>query len=103
MEGLTMTQIEVKLKADVNKIVNLYEGEALSENECKELLGQFNKEDLISELLDIEDNENEEVEEVEEPQEEEIEEVEEPKEEEIEVLEEDDLPVSDDDFDNLLD
>lgn len=49
-----MSEIEVKLKADVNKVVDLYNEDILSKEESTALLNQFTKVDLINSLLEEE-------------------------------------------------
>lgn len=46
-----MTEIEVKFKADVTKVVKLFGSDVIDRDETKELLNQFKKDDLIEGLL----------------------------------------------------
>ena len=50
-----VTQLEIKIKTTVTKVVDLHDNEAISLDEAKEYLNQFKKEDLIQGLLSDED------------------------------------------------
>lgn len=103
-----MSEIDIKLKADVSKVVSMAESEVITSEEAKGLLDQFKKEDLIKELLadeietedytDPDDEDDDEDEPETEP--EKVKEVEEEPENE-EIKGDDDMPVSDSEIDDL--
>lgn len=108
--------VKVELEADVAKVINLADNEIIDNDEAKKLLSQFEKDDLIDELLlpdeDDEDDEDEDEDETEDEDEgegaPEVEvvdaEVQEKQESTENKTEDPDAPITseDDDFEDLL-